>query len=193
MRKCMKKVLLTICLGVLLHASSAFAEGPYLGAGFVYNFPVGSDIRYLDSGPGLDFTFGYNFGPVALEGNLIGSRHNDSDPGYGHADFGGISLDVKLFLLPLVQPTQAYILAGVGSYWIWEYDPFLGVDTELDGYGWNVGAGLERYLTPNVGLNAAVIYRFIRYDEFDVGGFHYSINHQNGDTVTVKAGVIFYW
>jgi hypothetical protein len=190
----MRKALVTFAVAsVLLLVSPAFAQGPYLGVGFVYNFPVGSDIRYLDSGPGLDFTFGYNFGPVALEGNMMGSWHDDSDPAYGHADFGGISIDLRVFLLPLVRPNQAYLLVGFGSYWLYEYDPYLYTDTELDGYGWNMGAGFEHYFSHNIGLNAEVIYRFIRYDQFDAGGFVYSINHQNGDTVTVQAGVVFYW
>ncbi len=65
----MRKALVAFAAAFVLSlVSPAFAQGPYLGAGFVYNFPVGSGIKYLDSGPGLDFTFGYNFGPVALEG-----------------------------------------------------------------------------------------------------------------------------
>jgi hypothetical protein len=190
MRKALGAFLIASALSL---ASHALAQGPYLGAGFVYNFPVGSDIRYLDSGPGLDLTFGYNFGPVALEGNLMGSWHDDTDPAYGHADFSGISIDLRVFLLPLVHPNQIYLLAGFGSYSLYEYDPYLGVDTELYGYGWNFGAGWEHYFSRNMGFNTAVIYRSIRYDEFDAGGIHYSINHQNGDTVTVKAGLVFYW
>jgi hypothetical protein len=130
---------------------------------------------------------------VALEGDLMGSSHNDSDPAYGHADFGGFSIEAKFFLMPLVVPNQIYLLAGLGSYSLWEYDPYLGVDTELSGYGWNAGVGLERYLTESMGFNAAAIYRFIRYDEFDAGGYSYSISHQNGDMVTVKAGVVYSW
>ncbi len=190
----MRKVLLLAIAAVLFHISQASAQGPYLGTGFVYNSPAGSDIKYLDGGFGLDFTFGYNFGPVALEGNLMGSRHDDSDPGYGHADFEAVSIDLRIFLMPLVQPNQVYLLVGFGSYSLYEYDPFLGADTELYGYGWNAGVGLEHSITRNLGLNAAVIYRYIRYDEFDVNGFAYSVDpHLNGDMVTFRAGLMFYW
>ncbi len=190
----MRKALCACFAACLLAlASPALAQGPYLGAGFVYNFPVGSDFRYLDSGPGIDFTFGYNFGPAALEGNLMGSRHSDSDPAYGHADFGAVSIDVKFFLSPLVQATRVYVLAGFGSYWLYEYDPYLYADTDWYGYGWNVGAGFEHRLSHNLGINGEVVYRFIRYDDYDVGGFHYSVNDQNGDTVSLKAGLVFYW
>ena len=61
----MKKILLSALL-FLIGFSPAWAEGPYIGGGFIYNNPLGSDIDYLRPGPGLNFRFGYDFGPVAL-------------------------------------------------------------------------------------------------------------------------------
>jgi hypothetical protein len=190
----MKKILLLSVLAVLLYFTPALAQGPYIGAGLVYNDPLGSDINYLRPGPGLDFRFGYDFGPVALEGNLMGSSHNDTDPGYGYADFEGFSLDLKVFLSRTYAPDQVYLLAGIGSYSLYEYDPFLGTDTQLNGTGWNFGAGLEHYVNTNFALSFGVTYRIIRYDEFDAGGAVFSLRpRENGDTITYEFGFNYHF
>lgn len=190
----MKKVLSVAVPAVFFIVSAAAAQGPYLGAGFVYNNPAGTDLDYLESGLGLDFRFGYDFGPVALEGNLMGSRHNDIDPGYDDADFSGFSLDLKIFLSRPYDPNQFYLLAGVGSYAIDEFDPFLGADTELSGNGWNLGAGLEHYFNTNVALNAALVYRFIEYDEFEIDRELFSLRpREDGDTLSVQTGLNYHF
>lgn len=191
----MKKVLCLSVLAMLLYFTPASAQGPYLGADLVYNNPLSSDISYLDPGFGVDFRFGFDFGPVALEGNLMGSEHDDTDPGYGDADFGGFSLDLRIFLTPQMDdPNQIYLLVGIGSYWIEEYDPFFLADTELRGSGFNFGAGLEHYLNPNVALNFGAIYRIIRYDEFEIGGDVFSLSpEESGNTLTLQFGVNYHF
>lgn len=190
----MKRVFLMSLLAVLFSLSSANAQGPYLGAGLAYNSPLGSDIDYLRPGPGLHFTFGYDFGPAALEGSLFGSRHDDTDPGYGDADFGGFSIDLKIFLSPPRSDNQFYLLGGFGSYSVFEYDPFLQADTELNGSGWDLGAGMEHYLNTNVSLNFRVIYRFITYDEFAVEGVVFSLRpREDGDMLSAEFGLSYHF
>ncbi len=190
----MKKVLGLSTLAVLLFFTPAPAQGPYLGAGLVYNIPVGSDIKFLDPGFGLDFRFGYDFGPVALEANLMGSRHNDTDPGFGRADFGGISIDLRVFLSRPNNPDRFYLLVGIGAYSISEFDPFFGADTELRGSGGNFGAGMEHYFNTNLALNFNVVYRLIRYDEFEINGDVFSLSpDENGDMLTFQAGINYYF
>ncbi len=191
----MKKIMHLSALMVLLTFVPAAAQpGPYVGGGLVYNDPRGSDIKFLDPDFGLYLRFGYDFGPVALEGNFIGSRHDDTDPGFGRADFGGVSIDLRVFLNREEAPARVYLLAGVGSYSVSEFDPFEGADTELSGTGWNAGAGMDYYLDANLALNFGVTYRFIRYDRFDVGGTEFSLRpRENGDMLTIEAGINYHF
>jgi opacity protein-like surface antigen len=191
----MKKVVLLSVLLVLFRFTPASAwEGPYLGAGPVYNDPLGSGTRYLDPGAGLDLKLGYNFGFVALEADWMGTSHNDKDPGYGRADFYGVSLDARVFLSYVNDPNQFYFLVGVGSYSVDEYDPRYAAGTTLQGSGFHIGGGLEHYLYENVSLNLGLKYRIIRYDRYDVGGTSYPlVQDKNGDMLTVDAGVFFHF
>ncbi len=189
----MKKILSLSTLAVLLCFTPAIAkeEGPYLGAGIVYNSPVSSDINDIKPAPGYGFRFGYDFGPIALEANIIGSSHDDKLQGFGTADFSGFSLDARIFVSPLVDPNQVYFLVGLGSYSIDQFNPNYG-DTTLNGSGINFGAGLEHYLNDQIALNVGVLYRIIKYDEFDVGGIAYSADIK-GDTLSVEAGLNFHF
>lgn len=188
----MKKILSLSMLAVLLCFTPAIArEGPYLGAGAIYNDPISSEINDIEPAVGYDFKLGYNFGPIALEGNIIGSSHSDKLQGFGSADFSGFSLDVRIFVSPLYDPNQFYFLFGLGSYSIDQFNPNLG-DTTLNGSGFNFGAGLEHYLNEQIALNVGVIYRIIKYDEFDVGGITYSADIK-GDTLSIEAGLNFHF
>jgi hypothetical protein len=190
----MKKVLTLWMFLFLYSVSPALAQGPYLGGGFVYNNPLGSDINYLRPGPGLNFRFGYDFGPVALEGNLVASRHADTDPGYGHADLGGFNIDLRVFLSPENARNLVYLVAGIGSYSLYEYDPFLQADTQLNGNSWNAGAGLEHFLDSNLALNLALQYRSIRYDEFEIDNTLYSLRpRESGDVLALELGVNYHF
>jgi hypothetical protein len=190
----MKKVLGLTAFLLLCGFSPVLAQGPYIGGGFVYNNPLGSDIYYLRPGPGLNFRFGYDFGPVALEGNLLASRHRDTDPEYGHADFGGFSIDLRVFLSPENAQDLVYLVGGIGSYSLYEYDPIRRADTDLNGDGWNAGVGLEHFLDTNLALNIAVQYRFIRYDEFEIDEMLYSLRpRETGDTLALELGVNYHF
>jgi hypothetical protein len=188
----MRKILSLSLLAVLFSFTPAIAaEGPYLGAGAVYNDPVSSDINDIKPAYGYDFKLGYNFGTFALEGNIIGSSHGDKLQGFGTADFSGFSLDARIFASPFDDPNQFYFLIGLGAYSIDQFNPSYG-DTTLDGSGFNFGAGLEHYFNDRISLNVGVLYRIIKYDEFDVGGRAYSANIK-GDTLSVETGLNFHF
>ncbi len=188
----MKKILSLSTLMVLLCFTPAIAkEGPYLGAAVVYNDPVSSDINDIKPAVGYDFKFGYNFGPVAFEGNIIGSSHGDKLQGFGTADFSGFSLDARIFVSPYDDPNQFYFLVGLGSYSIDQFSTING-DTTLSGSGVNFGVGLEHYLNERLSLNIGVLYRIIKYDEFDAGGIAYSADIK-GDTLSIETGLNFHF
>ena len=93
-----------------------------------------------------------------------------------------------------MDPNQFYFLVGLGSYSLEEYNPFEGADTRLEGSGWNLGAGLERFLNRNLALNLGFIYRFIRYDEIEINGFSFSLDPDvDGDTFSIEAGIHYYF
>lgn len=191
----MKKIVIFSAAVVLLFSVPAFAQpGPFVGVGLLYNYHQGSDIKYLDPGFGLNLRFGYNFGVVALEAGLMKSNHEDTDPGYSDADFEAFTLDLKIFLSREYDRNQFYFLVGAGSYSIDEFDPYEGADTQLSGGGWNLGAGLEHFVNSNVGLNFGVTYRFIRYDEFEIGGFDFFLRpREDGDVLTIDAGINYHF
>lgn len=170
-------------------STSVFAkEGFYLGAGIPYNtiggdfkgdtFLVGpSDIIIqpeIDGGFGFGIVAGYGFNnELSLELSYLVSSHD--------AEFIGESVDVKysVFNIDLKysfltsQATQPYLLVGVGFPKLVVEDgsetrsflPFRVGDAEYTGVGWNLGVGVDHYVTPNVSIGAGATYRIVKYDE----------------------------
>ena len=97
----MKKVLSLSVFLLLFVAAPAVAQGPYLGGGFVYSI-----IRLAPTSnicvPGRASTSGSATTSVPWPWKVISLVHDitTSDPGYGHADFGGFSIDLRVFLSP---------------------------------------------------------------------------------------------
>lgn len=191
----MSKILSFSTLMVLLCFAPALArEGLYLGVGAAYNSPQSSDINDINPAVGYDLKIGYNFGPVALESTLLGSTHSDTLPGYGNAYFSGFTLDLRIFVSQVDDPNQVYFLAGFGSYSIDQYNPLYAADTTLSGSGFDLGAGLEHYLSENLSLNFGFTYRIIRYDEFDIGGVPFTVSPEiKGNTLTLDGAILFHF
>ncbi len=190
----MKKILLITVLSYLLVASPAMAkEGFYLGAGLTRDQMLSSDLRSLDPAVGLDIKVGYNFGSFALEGNILGSDHGDTRPGFGDADFSGLSIDFRIPLFQAAQENKVYVVAGLAGYTLKEHDPALG-EVKYTGGGLDLGAGVEHYFNPNVAFNLAVIYRTINYDKKESQGTTVSLSPKiNGDVLTVEVGLNYYF
>jgi opacity protein-like surface antigen len=191
----MKKILFLSALVILFCSTPAMAKmGPYVGIGLTYVDITSMADPYfdtVDAALGLELRFGYNFGPMALEGNFIGSTHNDSFPGFSDGDFSGWSIDLRVFLLPLPEPNQLYLLFGVGGYWFEQTDNFTGEHFDLSGPGFNLGIGFEHYFNPQVSIDVRGVYRFISYDE-EINGFTVDTN-VNGDTFTLGVAFDFHF
>jgi hypothetical protein len=176
----MKKILLLAVAAVMFVATPVMAkEGLYLGAGFVYNNILSDDLAFLDPAVGVELKVGVNLGSIAVEGNLIRSTHDDTDPGFGNADFTGVSVDLRISFSETHDPNQVYLLAGLGAYEIEENG------ASIDGTGLNLGVGVEHRFNEQVALDIKGVYRAIEYDE---GGFTV-----DGDTFSVGAGLNLYF
>ena len=135
----MSKMLASIVLGSLIFAATTAGakEGFYLGAGFIHNKMLNTDLNYLDPAVGLDFKAGYNLGPFSVEANLLGSSHGDTRTGFGEADFGGLSIDFRIPFTPKDWINQIYVLFGLSGYSLTVDDPVAG-EVKYSGGGENL-------------------------------------------------------
>ncbi len=189
------KVLVFVVLALALMAAPAMAkEGPYLGAGLTYVNITNAADQYFDTvnpAIGLELRVGYNFGSVALEGNFIGSTHEDDFPGFSDGDFRAASIDLRFSFTQQNDPTQVYGLVGVGAYSFEQTDTFFGDKYEFDGAGLNLGLGFEHFFNEQVALDVRGVYRFINYD-LDVNGVQVA-NNLDGDTFTLGVALNFHF
>ncbi len=190
----MKKLLVLTALSVALIATPAMAkEGPYLGVGLTYvNITKAADPTFdtVDPAVGLELRVGYNFGSVALEGNFIGSTHEEDLPGFSDGDFRGASIDLRLSFTQPHDPTQVYGLVGLGAYSFEETD-IGGNDHKFEGGGFDLGLGFEHFFNEQVALDVRGVYRFINYD-YDINGVQ-AANDIDGDTFTLGAALNFHF
>lgn len=184
----MKKLLLLAVLAVVFIATPAMAkEGPYIGVGLTYVNIIGTDpdVETIDPATGLELRVGHNFGSIALEGNLIRSTHNETLAGFTDADFTGLSIDLRLSFSQEQDPTQVYMLAGLGAYMIEESVGL--IDYEFTGSGLNLGVGFEHFFNQQVAFDVRGVYRIITYDEEANGAL--VATGLNGDTFTLGAAL----
>jgi hypothetical protein len=197
----MKRIIISAVLAIALFTTPAMAkEGVYLGFDLGLNNMVGSGDWFdtVDNAVGLGFKFGYNFGQVALEGELIGSSHDDDVPGFSDGDFSGFSVNLKAYLTQPRDPNQFYFLVGLGAYGFEQTDQFTAENFEFSGSGMNLGMGLEHFFNNHVALNVAGIYRIIRYDDVEINGVTFDANDplidgENGDVFSLNLGLNFYF
>ena len=161
-------------------------QGFYMGLGIPYN-TIGGDfdgkssligandliiLPEIDGGLGLGILLGYGFTKdTALELSYFGTSHNAKFlGGSGDVDYNVLNLDLKFSFLT-EQPTQPYLLFGLGFNQIAVKDGSVNLftgqvgDGTFTGVGFNLGAGVDHYFTPNISLGAGLIYRIVRYDE----------------------------
>lgn len=79
-------------------------------------------------------------------------------------------------------------MVGLGLY---EFDHADGIMV-FSGDGVNLGVGVEHFFNQQVALNLAGIYRFITYDEVEIGGTTYSAD-EDGDVFTLAVGLNLYF
>lgn len=177
----MKKLIVLAVLALALIATPAMAakEGPYIGGSLSYSHIAGSDFDYgFDDSTGLELRVGYNFGSIAVEGNILGVNQTGAT-GYYDADISAVTVDLRLSFSQTHDPSQVYILVGLGSY---ELETPI---QDFEGSGFNLGVGLEHFFNEQVALDLRGVYRFVTYDKLD----GYSIPDQNGDMLTLGVGL----
>jgi Outer membrane protein beta-barrel domain len=184
----MKKLLLFAVLAVVFIATPVMAkEGPYMGVGLTYVNIVSGDPYFdtIDPATGLELRVGYNMGSIAIEGNFIGSTHPDSFPGYSDGDFSGASVDLRISFSQEQDPTQVYLLAGLGAYSFEQSGG--GFNYEFTGTGVNLGVGFEHFFNQQVAFDLRGVYRVITYDE-EINGVLWATGI-DGDTFTMSAAL----
>lgn len=189
-RRGMKKILFLAVAAVMLIAAPAMAkEGPYIGVGLTYVGMVGDPgyFKTVDAAMGLELRAGYSLGSIAFEGNLIGSTHQDSQPGFSDGDFKGASIDLRLSFSQEQDPTQFYLLVGLGAYKFTRTDTSHSNYYELTGGGVNLGAGFEHFFNQQVAIDLRGVYRAIQYD-VDKNGAPYATGI-DGDAFTLGAAL----
>lgn len=117
----------------------------------------------FDAGAGFALDFGLRLAPqFSLDFGWWASFH-DAAVEVDAAALMSFTIDGRFFLTDRDQRLQPYLQAGVGAY-VLTYDR--GLDT-LSGPGFQLGGGLDFYLTPGVSLGARLLYRgaYVEYDD----------------------------
>lgn len=183
-----------LLVALFVGAVSAYAAAPcdakqglYLGLDLVYDSIGGDlddpDLIEVDPGAGFDLRLGYTFAvPISLELNWGGSGH-DADG--EEAGLGWLALALRYAFLA-DGPVNPYLRLGLGAY-AFVIDEF---DLELTGGAFDIGAGVDYFLTDNVSLNGAVTYRMIEFDEEDGDPLDEEID---AETVSVSVGAQYHF
>ena len=117
----------------------------------------------LGSGGGFDLGFGFRLAPeFSLDFNWMMSFHDAGNGAAGdEAALTHFSIDGRVFLTGRDRRLQPYIQAGIGAYILardsWDYDT-------LSGVGFQLGGGLDFYLTRYVSIGAKLLYRGAHLD-----------------------------
>ncbi len=177
-------VAMCIMLIVVSHAEAK--KGFYMGLGAAYNtvqgdfkgtsaLQGGSEIIILpdvDNAVGVDLSVGYGITDAwAIELNWIGSDHTGTWAGLkGDVSFFSFSVNGK-YNFQSSTTVQPYLLFGISGNALQIYNGAQNIytgqvgDATLSGAGFNLGAGVDHYLTSHLSLNLGVLYRFVDYDQ----------------------------
>jgi opacity protein-like surface antigen len=185
----MKKLIsIAVLYGFLISAPASAVlanEGFYLGLGIPYN-TIGGDfdgesvfvgasdliiVPEIDGALGFGILGGYqaNNG-LAFELSYLASSHDAKWLGAsGDVDYSVVNLDFK-YNFSTDRPTQPYLLLGLGLHEVVVVDGSVSVsgqigDATYTGTGFNIGAGVDQYVNPNVSIGLGLTYRIVEYDE----------------------------
>jgi hypothetical protein len=145
----------------------AFYFGIGLHATSVLNSGDSTLTSGLDSGAGFDLGLGLRLAPrFSLDFNWMTSFHDAGTNSAAGNEGTLTSLTVagRYFLRDRSRQTQPYIQAGLGAYILsrdaWEFDA-------LTGGGFELGGGVDIYLSRGVSLGGKVLYRGAYLDNAD--------------------------
>ncbi len=137
----------------------------HFGIGVNGTSAFGSDsaITDLGSGAGFDVSFGWRIASAfSLDFNWMMSFHDGSDMAAGdEAALTHLSIDGRFFLTDRSRQVQPYLQAGIGAYILgrdsWQYDTLTGV-------GFQLGGGVDIYLSRHVSIGGKLLYRGAHLD-----------------------------
>ncbi|TNF33074.1 MAG: hypothetical protein EP329_08755 [Deltaproteobacteria bacterium] len=137
----------------------------------------------FDTGGGFSLDFGWRLGSTfSLDLGLSTSFH-DSLSGLETANLTSVTIDGRFFLNDWNQRLQPYLQAGLGAY-VLSYD---SSDNTYSGPGFQLGGGIDFYLTRGVSIGGKLLYRgaYVERDYYDYNGAYY----YSGDTSFVSSFV----
>ncbi|MFT7581273.1 MAG: opacity protein-like surface antigen [Myxococcota bacterium] len=118
----------------------------------------------IDTGGGFELSFGVRISPAfSLDINGMVSFHDDMD-GNEAMSIGALTLDGRFFLTDWDQRMQPYLQVGIGGYALTR-DRFS--DEALTGAGFQLGGGVDIYLTQSISIGGKVLYRGAFVDNAD--------------------------
>ncbi|HVO84674.1 MAG TPA: porin family protein [Syntrophobacteria bacterium] len=159
----MKKLVTVVAVlsAIAFRGSMVYADAPatrfYFGAGASYSWEDfrNTDGLNVDNAGGVGFYGGCQLARyLALEANY--DWHADFDLKYGGSKVGSIS-DLQTLMVDAkgMYPIGRFVpYIQVGAGWMWaKAEVRHDGNNTSDDFAWNIGLGLEHYLTPNVSLS----------------------------------------
>ncbi len=182
--------------------TNPFKEGWYMDCVLRYDSFSG-DLDYLKPSGSANLNLGYaSNGRFAFEGGiLLDSQHSfKSSYTYWLSDgystkyfdkfiFGGLVLNAKYYI---GRPEKyfPFIKAGIGFYALMD-----GTDYGLTGTGYQIGGGIEKYVSRKIMLQFGLMQRIVKYDKAIFDGEIGSLNNAvNGNTLSTEFGISYrFW
>jgi opacity protein-like surface antigen len=172
------------------------------GTGFLIFKQVTDQTGYMGQGGGGNLFVGYRAAPfVSIEGNLGINYHDEALGQYGGLTYRAldalylmtVTVDVKLHL-SRGWPVQPFVQAGVGYAYLGAtygelYCGNFSCDTTFaQGPTFQVGGGLDYWMTPNIVVGGRLLYRAVYFKEASYGDG--TVRNNNGNFINgLNAGV----
>ncbi|MCA9514868.1 MAG: outer membrane beta-barrel protein [Myxococcales bacterium] len=139
-------------VGLGVHGTSVINDGDNYGS--------------IATGGGFELMLGWRpISAFALDMSLWLSFHDaNRDYSSANATLGALSVDGRFFLTDWNQRLQPYLQVGIGAYAM-ESDAFYS--DSLGGPGFNLGGGIDFYLTRNISIGGKLLYRGAWVDNTD--------------------------
>jgi hypothetical protein len=148
--------------------------GLYLGLGGSADFVISSNARVTElirSGGGFHFFGGLRMSRfLAVEAGYRATSHEVDKPNgeAGKGLFQAFNVDAKIFLLPSSRRLEPFIEAGASL--VGFYSDGLA-SREMDGFGLNLGGGVDIRLSKAVTLGTRALYRAVFVDDYNSAYF----------------------
>lgn len=191
-------LLITMVSSVYAYRShSPFHEGWYMDCVGRYDSFSG-DTNFVNPGGSANLNLGYaSNGRFAFEGGILLDGQHTLKESFFLSDgstyklfnkfiFGGLVFNAKYYI---GRPEKyfPYIKAGFGLY------ALMGDQNNgITGTGYQVGCGIERYISEKIALQLGLTDRIIKYDKAMYNGKSGTLrNGLNGNTLSIEFGISY--